>query len=531
MEPVYLDFHIHTSANPESPNEQYDLDALIRGVENISNGSPFLISITDHNFVNKAVYLQAASKIENLLLGVELHIRNYEECKPYHCHIIFNISAIDENVIDDINAKLDDLYPIKSVGSCDKIPNLETIMNRFDGYEFLLLPHGGQNHSTFDKSIPEGVEFDRTLERSIYYNHFDGFTARGNKGLEKTHNYFERLGIKDFVNLVTATDNYTPETYPDCKAGKEATDFIPTWMLASPTFNGLRLSLSESSRLVYGDKPDSWTEFIESASLKNDNIEVDVTFTPGLNVVIGGSSSGKSLLVDSLYHTISGEIEQSQYIKTPYNISDLVVVNPAGQIPHYFNQNYIMKICDQKDRNNKIDDISILKKVFPQDTVERQKITNALQSLSSTLSRLVQSIEEIELLQNSLSRIPNLATLIVTEAIQDNPLRKLTPKDKDIQLVSYSEADYDRHIETLDEIESFISKNPLIKHNANAENLGSGTIVKRRFLVPDSRSAGRVFVAKRRKPARHRETASSHARADVSIPLLGRNEVTRTNRG
>ncbi|MBS4049724.1 MAG: hypothetical protein KGZ69_00780, partial [Methylomonas sp.] len=64
-----------------------------------------------------------------------------------------------------------------------------------------------------------------------------------------------------------------------------------------------------------------------------------------------------------------------------------------------------------------------------------------------------------------------------------------------------------------------------------AENLGSGTIVKRRFLVPDSRSAGRVFVAKRRKPARHRETASSHARADVSIPLLGRNEVTRTNRG
>jgi hypothetical protein len=45
---------------------------------------------------------------------------------------------------------------------------------------------------------------------------------------------------------------------------------------------------------------------------------------------------------------------------------------------------------------------------------------------------------------------------------------------------------------------------------AGAENLGSGTIVKRRFLVPDRRSAGRVFEAKRRKPARHRETPSSH---------------------
>lgn len=465
MEPVYLDFHIHTSANPEHPNEQYDLDALLRGVENICAGSPFLISITDHNFVNKTIYLQAAKRVENLLLGVELHVRNYEECRPYHCHIIFNVPVINEDIIDDINKKLDELYPVKKIGNSDEIPSLETITNCFDEYEFLLLPHGGQNHSTFDKSIPEGVEFDRTLERSIYYNHFDGFTARGTSGLERTHNYFERLGIKDFVNLVTATDNYTPDTYPDCKAGREATDFIPTWMLASPTFNGLRLSLSESSRLVYGDKPDSWTEYIESASLRNEHIEIDVAFTPGLNVVIGGSSSGKSLLVDSLYHAIAGEIEQSQYIETPYNISDLVVANPAGQIPHYFNQNYIMKVCDQKDRNNTIDDISILKKVFPPDTVERQKITNALQSLRSTLSKLVQSIEEIELLQKSLSRIPNLATLIVTEAIQDNPIRKLIPREKDTQLISYSEADHDRHIETLNEIESFLSRNPLVQHN------------------------------------------------------------------
>ena len=115
MEPVYLDFHIHTSANPEHPNEQYDLDALIRGVENVCAGSPFLISITDHNFVNKTIYLQAAKRVENLLLGVELHVRNYEECRPYHCHIIFNILDINEDVIDDINKKLDELYQTNGI--------------------------------------------------------------------------------------------------------------------------------------------------------------------------------------------------------------------------------------------------------------------------------------------------------------------------------------------------------------------------------------------------------------------------------
>src|SRR5690606_19635439 len=120
--------------------------------------------------------------------------------------------------------------------------------------------------------IPKGASFDRTLERSIYYNYFDGFTARNNTKLEIMHSHLEKLGIKDFVNLVTSTDNYVPNNYPECRAGKEAGEFIPTWMLASPTFDGLRLSLSESSRLKYGKKPDTWSEFIRKISLKNDNI-------------------------------------------------------------------------------------------------------------------------------------------------------------------------------------------------------------------------------------------------------------------
>ncbi len=466
MEPVFIDFHIHTSSNFESPNENYNLAALKAGIEKIAGDQPYLISLTDHNFINRKVYLEAVQEIENILLGVELHIRNYPECKPYHCHMIFNVQDISEAVIDDVNGKLDSLYPKKTVSNDDDIPNLEAIMNCFDSYEFLLLPHGGQNHSTFDMSIPKGVEFDRTMERNIYYNHFDGFTARGTGGLQKTQSYFEKLGIKDFVNLVTATDNYTPETYPDCKAGSKASDFVPTWMLASPTFNGLRLSLSESSRLVYGDKPDSWFEYIESASLKNDNIDIDANLTPGLNVVIGGSSSGKSLFVDTIYYKIINKVEESAYIDTPYGIEDLVVVNPSGQHPHYFNQNYIMKVCDQKDNNNTIDNISILKSVFPPDEIERKKIVNALHDLSLHLTDLAQSITEIELLQESLNKIPSLSRLIVTEEIHDNPIRLILPSDKELGLIGYSEADYERHNKILDEIDKTLSNNPLVNHDS-----------------------------------------------------------------
>lgn len=144
-------------------------------------------------------------------------------------------------MIQGINEKLNLLYPDKSPEKKDKtIPTIEEIINAFDDYDFILLPHGGQNHATFDSAIPEGKEFDGVMQRSIYYNFFDGFTSRSDKGTEKTINYLKRLGVHEFVNLITCSDNYHPSDYPNPKA-KDASPFIPTWMFASPTFAGLRL--------------------------------------------------------------------------------------------------------------------------------------------------------------------------------------------------------------------------------------------------------------------------------------------------
>ncbi|MCK4566578.1 MAG: ATPase [Candidatus Thorarchaeota archaeon] len=465
MEPVFIDLHIHTSDNPANLNDSYDLDLLKSKIEEVAEGSAYLISLTDHNTINKSIYLKAAGTFEHILLGVELHVRNYDSKKPYHCHIYFNLKQIDVTSIDGINAILDELYPNKVVSDDDSnIPILEVIMKSFDSYEFVILPHGGQSHSTFDKSIPNGVQFDTSLERNIYYNHFDGFTARSNTGLERTLEYFDRLGIKEFVNLITASDNYSPQNYPKAKA-KDAPPFVKTWMMASPTFNGLRLSLSESSRLKYGEKPDSWAECIKHVSLKNDKIDIDVVLTPGLNVVIGGSSSGKTLFVDSVYRQIIGDFDESNYINTPYSIQDIQVTNPAGQAPHYFYQNYIIKICDQKDKENTIDDIPILKSVFPADKEERQEIDNGLTELSSRLASLVQSVNEIELLHNVLSRIFKLSHLIVTDDIQGNPLKCILPDDKIVESIEYGKAKYKLNIKHLDEIDAFLSRNPLVHHD------------------------------------------------------------------
>lgn len=465
MKPVYLDLHIHTSENPNNLDYNYRIDLLRNGIEKIANGSPYLISLTDHNTINKPVYLRAKTELQNIILGVELHVRNYEPKKPYHCHMYFDIAEINEEIIDTINSKLDILYPNKHISCTDEnIPLLENIMKKFDDCEFLLLPHGGQSHSEFHKSV-SGV-LDNVIERSIYYNYFDGFTARSNQGLEKTQEYFEKLGINDFVNLLTSSDNYNPSQYPNPKAKNDAEPFIYTWMLAQPTFQGLRLSLSESSRLVYGEKPDEWMQFIKHVSLSKTNITIDADLTPGLNVVIGGSSSGKTLLVDSLFWKASGCIGNSVYVNSNYDISDICIDNPTGVIPHYFSQNYIMKVCDNKDKANSINDIDILRSVFPSDEDEAAQVTNGMSALSKIVSDLVSSVKTISEIQTTLTKIPLLSHLIVTETINANPLKVLHPSEVEIEPVKLLKANRDRYINNLDEIEKFLNSNPLINHNS-----------------------------------------------------------------
>ncbi len=262
MKPIYLDLHIHTSEDEENLNQSYNVDLLLEKIKTTSSDADFLISLTDHNIINKSDYLALLKKTNNVILGVELHIRNDITKPPYHCHMYFDIKNITELEIDNINEILDKLYPTKKVKPpYESVKNIEEIIRAFDKYEFLLLPHGGQSHSTFNKSVDSN--FDTRLEKSLYYNQFDGFTARNEKGLEETIAYFKRLGINEFVNLVTCTDNYNPVKYPNAKAD-EASPFIPTWMLAKPTFDGLRLSLSEHSRLIYSEnKPEHWAEYNE----------------------------------------------------------------------------------------------------------------------------------------------------------------------------------------------------------------------------------------------------------------------------
>lgn len=469
MNPIYLDLHIHTSNNPNKLNEHYDLDNLIKKVREEAKGDDFLISFTDHNTINEKVYLEAVEKIPiNLILGVELHIQTHKgsKTKAYHCHIYFDLKGkkITSKVIMDINAKLHELYPDKAPRLDNpSIPDIQSIIECFDEYEFILLPHGGQTHATFDVAMPKGKEFDNTMQRSIYYNFFDGFTSRSDKGTSKTRAYLERLGVQEFVNLITCTDNYQPSLYPKPKS-QEAQAFIPTWMFATPTFEGLRLSLSDGSRLQCShQKPKEWRESIKKIYLKNDKIDIDAELTPGLNVIIGESSSGKTLFVDSLYRKLTNSsFEDSLY--NEFSVEQIEVNYPDKSEPHFIYQNFIVNIT-QGDKE--VNSLPIIAKLLPGNSEERKIIDKGLGNLKDHLNSLFDAVEQIETLEIEIRKIPTLSSLIISEKVDENILRLFLNALNSVRDVGYSNYNRDEDSKLLKSLDAKLTANPFIKHNKN----------------------------------------------------------------
>ena len=445
MKCCYIDIHIHTSENANELNKNFDIDKLEKKIKEYSKNNDYLISLTDHNIINIDAYKKMYNKKMNFLVGVELHIRNYDDCPPYHCHFIFNFEKFltDFNLfttnLTSVNIILNKLYPNKLPNDTDQIPKLGDLINAFDGYEYLILPHGGQSHRTFNESIPgKDVRFDNVMERSIYYNMFDGFTARSNKGLEDTQLYFNRLGISEFINLVTCSDNYNIDKYPNSKSGND--DFVPTWMYSSPNFSGLRVALSESMRLSYGEEPrDDWQEHILSAKLCNDKINIDVDFEPGLNVIIGNSSSGKTLLVDSLYDKIDNNHNS---IYENFNVDNLTVNNPSGIVPHYFRQNYILELIKEdkdNDMENSLSENAFITRIFPLEESFRQKINNSLNQLRKKLQLLIDSANKIEEIEETVKGIQNFTRLFYLGETIINPLLFMKPNEIEEKLLDYDD--------------------------------------------------------------------------------------------
>ncbi|MDD2956360.1 MAG: hypothetical protein PHD67_08605 [Oscillospiraceae bacterium] len=177
---------------------------------------------------------------------------------------------------------------------------------------------------------------------------------------------------------------------------------------------------------------------------------------PGLNVVIGGSSSGKTLFVDSIYRKTSEDFSGGDY--SQFDVASIQIVNPANLRPHYINQNFIMSILSNEDRG--IEEIDMVSKVFPLDEEIDKQIQVALAEVKNDVYSLINCAKNLEDDSDELSRIPIISRLIVEGTIKKNIISLFVPDPINKPKYTLKSQKYDDYASHLKEIGGFLSANP-----------------------------------------------------------------------
>ncbi|HHX7182331.1 hypothetical protein PDJ82_20425 [Bacillus cereus group sp. TH43LC] len=200
---------------------------------------------------------------------------------------------------------------------------------RFQGKYIIVVPNSNQDGNS-------GLKADsfKGIRREIY-----GLSHAIFSGNPKDRNYF--LGEIDYGATIEQCGKIMP-----CIHGSDAHEFDKigkpdknryTWIKAEPSFRGLLQILHEPKErvIIQDEHPDQKNDYnvIESIKFTDSDqfTNTEIKLNPGLNAVIGGKSSGKSLLLYKIAQAISdfeiGTREKEELWKNPYKGTFIEEVN------------------------------------------------------------------------------------------------------------------------------------------------------------------------------------------------------------
>ena len=82
-----------------------------------------------------------------------------------------------------------------------------------------------------------------------------------------------------------------------------------------------------------------------------------------------------------------------------------------------------------------------------------------LNELNLCLTKMINSVEKIEQIQENLKALPNLERLVLYKTNIINPIEGLFPSDKIVEKISYDESQFNEHIQNLDDLLLFSKNN------------------------------------------------------------------------
>ncbi|WP_336690375.1 MULTISPECIES: TrlF family AAA-like ATPase [unclassified Chryseobacterium] len=346
------DLHIHTPAsiNQNYGNNNDGWEKFINALENLPSDVK-VIGITDYYFIDgyeKVMeYKQNGrlTNIEKIFPILEFRIDTFgsaseSKLQKINLHILFNLDEADlKKEINCVRKEFIEQIPITkldrhstkmlsidnltvegnndlSTGFANLIPPTDIVFNKIKSDTWkdkVILFLGYKEWSNLDKN-QQLKPFKEDL-----YSKVDAFFSNGFETNEKNQNWLNEYGNKRLLHSLDIHDFNFLDTFEfdENNIKKPSVNyFCNTWIKAQPTFEGLKQIIYEPNERVkvQKDRPESdkldnlMISKVTFTSSKDRFTPNSIYFNKNLNVIIGGKSSGKSILLYEIAKTLYKDI-------------------------------------------------------------------------------------------------------------------------------------------------------------------------------------------------------------------------------
>lgn len=380
-----VDLHIHTDMSKRTKANDYKGSFSIETVySKMLENRVEIFSLTDHNIINVDAYAEYyrtynAEEDPLLLIGVELDIDVIG--LRYHSLIIF-CHHDAENLVR-ISDSLDAYYKGKGYEPTDRQITLDDIVSLFPTDDFFFIPHAGSSSNSLVEAYRNDIPYaqkmlllmpscalEKVKQKAItYYN--DSF----GKQMPEEHR-----GRND-IAYIKFSDNHNIEAYPHVHKGEAENPLHEYYYVkGGKNYETLRLAFIDpesrikcEAELVALPRNHNHLEGLKIS--RSEKIEdTHLVFSPHLNVIIGGRSSGKSLLMSLFGRCIDRVPENNTYddllttttvqTKTKreasYSSESTLAVEPIwirqGDIIRYFEQLRLDELAQKVGKNRERDE-------------------------------------------------------------------------------------------------------------------------------------------------------------------------------
>lgn len=418
------DLHIHTASSYDAYKGD-DSDKLL--ADAINKNELAAIAITDHFIIDKDRIANIRGLVPSTTVFPGVELRTDKGDTNIHVILIFSDQIDLKTLSEDFNVFRREA---KNPNDNDKIYwDYKDICTFAQKHNALISIHAGSKDKGVDTQISNALPINQAVKEE-----FAESVSIFEVGKEKDiANYKEHVfpDIKSIKPLIICSDSHDPRNYNPAHQ---------LWIKSDPTFNGLKQIIYEPEERVcisnYRPQEKAPYHIIDSITITDNLFQQDqIVFNQNLTCIIGGKSTGKSILLHNLARAIDpDQVSENSIISlglqkpdkdkksltleidsSKLNVKWKNGKSGENQSIIYIPQSYLNRLADSSQETTRIDEL-VERVLLKRTDSEGNKLQNHKDTLIQTLNKkktentntvleIVRLNESIKQLQNQISEL------------------------------------------------------------------------------------------------------------------------------